>query len=76
MGSIDNIKPLFTVLSSAVIKSQQHQAKNSSEHQKSHLGLLCDKLVLLPLYYAVPLSNEKVSIDTFSKRTQRLFILT
>ena len=38
MGLIDIIKPLFTVLSSAVNKSQQHQEKNSCEHWESSPG--------------------------------------
>ena len=43
MGSIDILKLLFTVLSSAVNKSQQHQDKNYFEHQESNPGLLDEK---------------------------------
>ena len=45
MGSIDIIKPLSTVLSSAINKSQQHQEKNSWEDQESNPGLLGEKQV-------------------------------
>ena len=45
MGSIDIIKPLSIVLSSAVIISQQHQEKNSWQWAKSNLGLLGEKQV-------------------------------
>ena len=38
MGLIGIIKPLFTVLSSAVSKSQQHQEKNSWGCRASNLG--------------------------------------
>ena len=34
MGLIDIIKPLYTALSSAINKSQQHQEKNSWERQE------------------------------------------
>ena len=44
MGSVDIIKPvLLTVLSSDVIKSQQHQKKNSWERWESNQGLLGEK---------------------------------
>ena len=43
MGSIDIIKPLPTVLSSAVNKSEQHQEKNSWERRESNLGPLGEK---------------------------------
>ena len=36
MGLIDMIKPLSTVLSSAINKSQQHQEKNSWERRESN----------------------------------------
>ena len=36
---MDIIKPLSTVLSSAINKSQQHQVKNSWELQELNLGL-------------------------------------
>ena len=39
MGSIDILKSLSTVLSSAVNKSQQHQEKNSWEWQELNSGL-------------------------------------
>ena len=57
MGLIDIIKPLSTVLNSAVNKSQQHQEKNSWEHQELNLGLLGAKQEHYPLYplcYAAP----------------------
>ena len=38
MGSIDIIKALSTVLSSAVSKSQQHQEKKSRERRESNPG--------------------------------------
>ena len=44
MGLIDIIKPLFTVLSSAVNIAQQHLDKNSWERQAR----------ILPLWYAAP----------------------
>ena len=40
MGSIDIVKPLSTVLSSAGYKSQQHQEKNYWECRESNLGPL------------------------------------
>ena len=43
MGSIDIIKPLPTVLSSGVNKSQQHQEKKSWERRESNLGPLGEK---------------------------------
>ena len=45
MGSIDIIKPMSSVLSSALGKSQQHQEKNSWECRESNLGLLGEKQV-------------------------------
>ena len=42
MGSIDIIKPLSTVLSCAINKSQQNQDKNSWECRESNLGLLSE----------------------------------
>ena len=45
MGSFDIIKPLTTVLSSAIKNSKQHQGKNSREHRESNLGLLGEKQV-------------------------------
>ena len=45
MGSIDIIKPLSNVLSSAINKSQQYQVINYWESRKSHLGLLDEKPV-------------------------------
>ena len=46
MGSIDIIKPLSTVLGSAVNKSQQHQDKNSGECLELNPGLLGEKQVV------------------------------
>ena len=48
MGLIDIIKPLSTLLSSAVNKSQQHQEKNSREHRESNPRLLGEKQVCYP----------------------------
>ena len=45
MGLIDIVKPLSTVLSSAVNNSQQHQEKNSWECQESNPGPLDEKQV-------------------------------
>ena len=45
MGSIDIIKPLSTVLSSAVNKSREHQEKNSWERWESNPGLMGEKQV-------------------------------
>ena len=45
MGLIDIIKPLSTVLSGAVNKSQQHQEKKSWEHRESNRGQLGKKQV-------------------------------
>ena len=45
MGSIDIIKPLPSVLSSAVNKSPQHQEKIFLERQELNLGLLDEKQV-------------------------------
>ena len=43
MGLIGIIEPLSTVLSSAVIKYQQHREKNSWERRESNSGLLGEK---------------------------------
>ena len=51
MGSIDIIKPLNSVMSNAVCKSQQHQEKNSREHRESNPELVGETL---PLCYAAP----------------------
>ena len=40
MGSIDSIKPLSPVLSSAVNKSKQHQEKKFLECRESNMGPL------------------------------------
>ena len=45
MGLIDIIKPLSTVQSSAINKSQQHQEKNSWECQELNPGLLGEKQI-------------------------------
>ena len=45
MGTIDIIKRLSTLISSAVNKSQQHQDKNSWECRESNPGLLGEKQV-------------------------------
>ena len=45
MGWTDIIKPLSTVLSSVVNKSQQHKDKNSEECLELNLGLLGEKQV-------------------------------
>ena len=45
MGSIDIIKPLSTVLISAINKSRQYKAKNSWECREWNLGLLGEKQV-------------------------------
>ena len=55
MGLIDIFKPLSTVLNSAVNKSQQHQEKNSWEHQESNLGLLGEKQVCYLCAMQIPL---------------------
>ena len=52
MGSIDMIKPLSTVQSSAVNKSQQHQEKNYWKWQESIPGLLGVKRERYPFCYA------------------------
>ena len=52
MGSIDIINPLSTVLRSGVIKSQQHQEKNSRECPETNPGLLGDKASKGPLCFA------------------------
>ena len=48
MGLIDIIKPLSSVPTSAVNKSQPHLEKNSWEGRESNLGLLGVKLVCVP----------------------------
>ena len=45
MGSIDIIKPLSNVLSSAINKSHEHQEKNTLECRELNLGLLGEKQV-------------------------------
>ena len=45
MGSIDIIKPLSSVIISAINKSQQHQEKNSWEYKKITLWLLGEKQI-------------------------------
>ena len=54
MGSFDIINPLSTVLRSGVIKSQQHQEKNSRECPEMNPGLLSDKASMGPLCFADP----------------------
>ena len=54
MGSIDIIKPLSSVLSSAINKSQQDQEKNFQKRQESKPGPLGTKWELL---YAAPLQK-------------------
>ena len=55
MSSIDIIKPLSTVLSSVIDKSQQHQEKNSQESQELNPGPLGAKQEHHPLCYKVTL---------------------
>ena len=45
MDLIDIIKPLSTLLSSAINKSQQHQERNSWASRESNLGLLSETQV-------------------------------
>ena len=59
MGLIDMIKPLSTVLRSAINKFQQHQEKNSWECRESNPGPLGGKRVCYLLCSAAP------HIDTF-----------
>ena len=54
MGSIDIIKPLFTVLSSDINESQQHQEKNSWKPQESNPGLWMCSQNTIHLCYADP----------------------
>ena len=58
MGSIDIIKPLSAVLSSAVNKSQQLQDKNSWEHLDLTRAAGWEA-GMLPLCYAVPPPEKK-----------------
>ena len=67
MGSINIFKLLSTVLSSAVIKSQQLREKNSSECQELTPGSLVAKQDFYPLRCATPgLGNlyKKIKQDT------------
>ena len=57
MGSIDIIKPMSTVLSSAVNKSQQHQDKNSLERRELNLGPLGEKQECHPFVLSPRLGN-------------------
>ena len=66
MGTIGIIKPLSTVLSSAVNKSQQHKRTNSWEHRESSpvlLDLKRDHYQLCysaPFFYMFAMSNELI----------------
>ena len=62
MGLIDIIKPLSTVLSSAVNKSQQHQKKNSLERQGLNLGLQGAKQESSPKCYVAQWTKRFVWI--------------
>ena len=59
MGSIDIIKPLSNVLSSAINKSHEHQEKNTLECRELNLGLLGEKQVcyLSAMYPPYPLGQ-------------------
>ena len=65
MGSFDIIKPLSTVPSCAINKSQQHQEKNSWDRQELNPGLLGAKRERYPVMPCAPdneisLSNQLV----------------
>ena len=52
MGLADIIKPMSTVLSSGVKKSQQHLDKDSCERRELNPGLLGEKQICYMLYAA------------------------
>ena len=56
MGLFDILKPLCSVRSIAVNKSQQHKEKNYWECRESNLGLPVVKREHCPSCYAVPFS--------------------
>ena len=66
MGSIDIFKPLSTVLSRAINKSQQHQDKNSRKCRESNPGLLGEKQVCY--LCAIFLHLEHSRRDSFQLR--------
>ena len=65
MVLIDIIKPLSTVLSSAVNKSQQHQQKNSWERQELNPGLVGGEQVWYSLHAQFDLERFKHTIRAY-----------
>ena len=61
MGSIDIVKPLPTVLSSAVNKSQEHNDKKILVMPRIECGAAGLEASMLPLCYAGPLPPEVYS---------------
>ena len=77
MGSIDIIKPLFNVLSSAVNKSQQQQEKNSWERRESNPGLLGERQECYLWIMQPPLcgsSTEKIRQQSSFIRLRTQFV--
>ena len=70
------IKPLSTVLSSVVSKSELHLAKNSLKRQELSLGLLIAKLECYPLCYAPsPIQIKIFHKNTLDKRMTYSFLI-
>ena len=78
MSLIDIIKPLSTILSSAVTKSQQHQMKNSWDGRESNRGPLGSKQEGHPLCYAAPFVQHLFPslVSCSNSRVNLFFILT
>ena len=76
MRLIDIIKPLSTVLSSVVSKSELHVEKNSSKRQELSLGLLFAKHECYPLCYAAsPIQIKIFHKNTLDKRMTYSFLI-
>ena len=70
MGSIEIIKPVSTVLSIAVNKSQQHQDKNSLERREWNLGPLREKQECHPFVLSPRLGNLLFAIMSEELRSR------
>ena len=73
MDSIDIIKPLFTVPSSAVNKSQLYQEKNSCECQESNQGLLDENQVCF-LCALQPPQVDEISTKDLEFWREKMFL--
>ena len=76
MGLIDIIKPMYTVTSIAINKSQQHQDKNSWEYRESNSGQLSEKQICYLFSTQPPVCLVVINITYFfqkSRSTNRNF---